>query len=231
VTFRKLHAAISSPSNWILLGLEGRYMMRLRMILGLSATAAVFFSLMPASAAQADTSSCGTSNLSQPFLPWGDLSSYGLLPNGGFEQQARAWSLDGQASVVSGNEPFYVNGDNDNRALNLGESGSATSDPVCVDLASPTLRFFAQNSGSPLSTLAVSVQVPGLLGGSTTVPVGVVSAGSDWQPTAQIPIVVNLLNLPVLSDGSSNVAFQFTTLGSGGDWTIDDVYLDPFKTH
>ena len=57
------------------------------------------------------------------------------------------------------------------------------------------------------------------------------SCGSDWQPTAQIPIVVNLLNLPLLSDGSTDVAFQFTPLGSGGDWTIDDVYLDPFKTN
>ncbi len=205
--------------------------MRLRRILGLSATAAVFFSLMPATAAQADTSGCGASNLSQPFLPWGDVSSYGLLPNGGFEQQARAWSLDSPADVVSGNEPFSVSNDNDYWALNLGDSGSATSDPVCVDLASPTLRFFAQNSGSPLSTLVVSVQVPGLFGGYQTVPISVVTAGSDWQPTAQIPIVVNLLNLPLLSDGSSNVAFQFTPLGPGGDWTIDDVYLDPFKTH
>ncbi len=205
--------------------------MRLRVIVGLSATAAVFFSLMPATAAQADTSSCGASNLSQPFLPWGDLSSYGLLPNGGFEQQARSWLLDGPADVVSGNEPFQVNGGTDNRALSLGDSGSATSDPVCVDLASPTLRFFAQNTGSPLSTLVVSVQVPGLLGGSTTVPVGVVGAGSDWQPTAQIPVVVNLLNLPLLSDGTSDVSFQFTAVGAGGDWTIDDVYLDPFKTH
>jgi hypothetical protein len=204
--------------------------MRLRLIVGLSATAAVFFSLMP-SAAQADTSSCGASNLSQTFLPWGDSSYYGLLPNGGFEQQGRAWSLDGQADVVSGNEPFYVNDDNDSHALSLGDSGSATSDPVCVDLTSPTLRFFAQNSGSPLSTLVVSVPVPGLFGGQTTVPVGVVGAGSDWQPTAEIPIVVNLLNLPLLSDGTSDVSFQFTPVGLGGDWTIDDVYLDPFKTH
>ena len=87
--------------------------MRLRLILGLSATAAVFFSLMPASAAQADTAGCAASNLSQPFLPWGDPGDYALLPNGGFEQQARAWSLDGQADVVSGNEPFHVNDDND----------------------------------------------------------------------------------------------------------------------
>jgi hypothetical protein len=98
-------------------------------------------------------------------------------------------------------------------------------------LLSPTLRLFAQNSGSPLSSLQVSVQVPGPLGGQQTVPVAVVSAGSDWQPTAQIPIVVNLLSLPLVNSDGTDVSFQFTPLGSGGDWTIDDVYLDPFKTH
>ena len=206
--------------------------MRRRLILSLSATAAVIFSLMPAGPAQADTSSCGTSDLSQPFLPWGDPGYYGLLPNGGFEHSSSSsWSLDGQARVVSGNEPFNVAGDNDSRALSLGDSGSATSDQVCVTLLSPTLRLFAQNSGSPLSSLLVSVQVPGPFGGQQTVPIAVVAGGSNWQPTAQIPIVVNLLNLPLLSDGSTDVAFQFTPLGSGGDWTIDDVYLDPFKTH
>jgi hypothetical protein len=205
--------------------------MRRRLILGLSATLAVFFSMMPAGAAQADTSTCGPSDLSQPFLPWGDASYYGLLPNGGFERQAQAWSLDGPAQVVQGNESFNVAGDNDSRALSLGDSGSATSDPVCVGLLSPTLRFFAQNSGSPLSSLEVSVQVPGLLGGPQTVPLAVVSAGSAWQPTAQIPVVVNLLSLPLVNSDGTDVSFQFTPLGSGGDWTIDDVYLDPFKTH
>jgi hypothetical protein len=73
-----------------------------------------------------------------------------------------------------------------------------------------------------LSNLLVSVQVPGLFGGRQTVPIAVVGGGSDWRPTAQIPIVVNLLNLPPLSDGRTDMAFQFTPLGSGGDWTIDD---------
>ncbi len=62
-------------------------------------------------------------------------------------------------------------------------------------------------------------------------PIAVVSAGSDWQPTAQIPILVNLLSLPLVNGDGTDVSFQFTPLGSEGDWTIDDVYLDPFKTH
>jgi hypothetical protein len=205
--------------------------MRRRLTLSLSATAAMLCIVLPAGPAQADTSSsCGAADLSQPFLPWGDPAYYGLLPNGGFERQASAWSLDGGAQVVSDNESFSVRSDNDSHALSLGDSGTATSDPVCVSLLSPTLRLFAHNSGSPLSSLEVSVQFTGLLGQQQTVPVALVNAGSDWQPTGQIPVVVNLLNLPLLSDGSTDVSFQFTTIGGGGDWAIDDVYLDPFKT-
>jgi len=205
--------------------------MRRRLILSLSATAVVLCILMTAGAAQADSSSgCGAADLSQPFLPWGDPGYYGLLPNGGFERQASSWSLDGGAQVVSGNEPFYVHRDSDSRALSLGDSGSATSDPVCVNLQSPTLRLLAQNSGSPLSSLAVSVQFTDVLGQQRTLPVALINSGSDWQPTTQIPVVVNLLSLPLLSDGSTDVSFQFTPVGPWGDWTIDDVYLDPFKT-
>jgi hypothetical protein len=205
--------------------------MRRRLILSLSATAAVICILMPAGPAQADTSSsCGAADLSQPFLPWGDPSYYGLLPNGGFEREASAWSLDGQAQVVSDNESFYVHRDSDSRALSLGDSGTATSDPVCVSLLSPTLRLFAHNPGSPLSSLEVSVQFTDVLGQQETLPVAFINAGPDWQPTTQIPIVVNLLSLPLLGDGSTDVSFQFTPVGLGGDWTIDDVYLDPFKT-
>lgn len=205
--------------------------MRRRFILSLSATAAALCMLVPAGSAQADTSSCGSANLSQPFLPWGDPAYYGLLPNGGFERQASAWSLDGGAQVVSGNEPFYVRRDGDSWALSLGDSGTAISDPVCANLQSPTLRLFAQNSGSPLSSLEVSVQFTDVLGQLQTVPVALVIAGSDWRPTTQIPVVVNLLSLPLLSNGGTDVSFQFTPVGSGGDWTIDDVYLDPFKTN
>jgi hypothetical protein len=80
------------------------------------------------------------------------------------------------------------------------------------------------------ASLEVSVQVTDLLGQQRTVPVALINAGSDWQPTGQIPGVANLLSLPLLSDGNNDGSFQFTPLVAGGDWAIDDVYLDPFKT-
>jgi hypothetical protein len=36
---------------------------------------------------------------------------------------------------------------------------------------------------------------------------------------------VNLLSVL----GDQQVAFRFTALDDGGEWTIDDVYVDPYK--
>ena len=201
-----------------------------RTTLAVAITAAVS-SLLASSPAQADrTNGCTPGALSQPFAPWGDPSYYGLLPNGGFERGASAWSLDGQAQVVSGNESFHVQDDSDSNALNLGESGGATSDPVCATLQDPTLRLFARNTGSPLSALVVSAQFVDGSGQQRTLPLAVINSSAPWQPTAPILIDVNLLNLPAVSDGTTNVSFSFTPVGPDGNWTIDDVYLDPFKT-
>ena len=36
---------------------------------------------------------------------------------------------------------------------------------------------------------------------------------------------MNLLSLL----GDQQVAFRFAAVGDGGEWTIDDVFVDPFK--
>ena len=155
------------------------------------------------------------------------MSWYGLLPNGGFERGSSSWTLDGGAQVVDGNESFSVNDARDSHALSLDSNGSAISGRLCVSVQDPTLRLFVKNDGSPLSLLGVSVRFDDLLG-ETTVAVGQIAAGSAWQPSAQTPVVLNLASL--LDGNATEVSFQFTPVGAGGDWTIDDVYLDPFKT-
>jgi hypothetical protein len=95
---------------------------------------------------------------------------------------------------------------------------------MCITLLHPTLRFFALNSGAPTSALQVDAVVK-LAGIRLSLPVGVVIAGSSWQPTLPLPFLANLL-APV----SSTVSFRFTPLGPSGGWRIDDVYLDPYKS-
>lgn len=173
----------------------------------------------------ASAPSCDAQDLSRPFVAWADPASYTLNGGGSFEGDAAGWTLNG-ASVESGNEPYYVHGSGDSHSLSLGGSGSATSSTICVGLEHPDLRFFARNSGSPFSGLRVEVQFEDASGGVNTLPIGTVGSTGSWQPTLPIPVVANLL--PLLPGEYTPVAFRFTPTGAGGNWRIDDVYVDPW---
>jgi hypothetical protein len=99
-----------------------------------------------------------------------------------------------------------------------------------VDSDEPTMRFFVRNAGSPLSTLAVEARIRTTVLGlttQTTLPLGVVLGTTQtWQPS--LPVVFKV-SLNQLLGGTTTVDFRFTSLGFGGDWQVDDVYIDPFK--
>jgi hypothetical protein len=92
------------------------------------------------------------------------------------------------------------------------------------------LRFFTRNSGSVLSSLAVEATVRTTVLGltvQTTIPVGVVPGTSQsWTPSLPAPFE---LSANQLVGGATTVDFRFVPLGPGGDWYVDDVYVDPFK--
>jgi hypothetical protein len=203
--------------------------MRSKWILAAVALALAFAA--PAGAAENDGlgGSCPPGAYEQPFAPWLDLAYYVLAPNGGFETGAAGWSLAGGATVVSENESFYVHGTRDSRSLSLPSGASATTSDMCVDVASPYLRFFARSSGSLLSALKVEVLYTDLLGQPRALTVALLAGSSSWQPTPQVAFLANLTALPLVTDGTTDVAFRFTPLGSSSEWRIDDVYVDPFK--
>ncbi len=167
---------------------------------------------------------CTTQILEQPFKRWLDYFNYTLVPGGNFESGAPAWTLSG-AKVVSGNETFYVRSKKDSRSLSLGASGSVASRPVCVGIEYPVLRFFARNSGVLTSALSVEVLFEDTLGNMRAAPIGVLSGSATWQPTLPVPVVANLL--PLLPNEKTAVAFRFRATGLGGNWQIDDVFVDP----
>jgi hypothetical protein len=169
----------------------------------------------------AQAAGCPEQPLSQTFLPWLDVAWYVQAPGGGFEGGTGEWTLTGGAKIVDGNEPFLAGG----RSLALPTGASATSAPMCIGIDHPTLRLFARNTGAPGSALAVSVVFSDLLGVTRSLPVGVIGAGDAWSPTPVMPILVNLLALT----GDQQVAFRFTAPADRGEWTIDDVYVDPYK--
>jgi hypothetical protein len=173
---------------------------------------AILFAAAPAYA-------CEGQELEQPFARWGDTAHYTLVGDGDFTAGAAGWDLDG-ADLVADNEPWYVHGGDTPRALRLRAGDRATTPPLCVSLAHPTTRFFVRNGGGLLGTLTVEVVTHGGL----ALPVGVVAGllgGGEWAPSAPMPVLANLVD--------DEVSFRFTAGGIGGTWTIDDVYVDPYK--
>ena len=168
---------------------------------------------------------CESQSLSQPFLPWADVAQYTLTPDGSFEAGAASWSLNG-AAVADGNESFYVTSASDSHSLSIASGGSATSGVMCVGVEHPTLRFFARRVGGTfLSTLRVNVLYENALGLVESLPIGVVTGGSNWSVTPVYAVVANLL--PLVPGERTPVAFKFTPQG-GASWVIDDVYVDPW---
>src|ERR1700684_4075031 len=79
-------------------------------VLALAALALSICSAAPAQAALISTSACSDATLSQPFLQWGDSSSYELVPGGDFEGSLSGWTLSGGAQRVAGSEPYGATG-------------------------------------------------------------------------------------------------------------------------
>jgi hypothetical protein len=173
--------------------------------------------------------SCDEQVLKQPFLPWADVAHYVIAPNGTFESGASGWSLSGGASVVSGNEPYYVHGAGESKSLALPSGSSATSSAMCVGIEHPTLRIFARNGGAALSTLKVDVLFEDAAGSVHSLTIGHLTGSANWEPSLVMPLVVNLL--PLLPDERTAVAFRFTPEGAAGSWRIDDVYVDPYRRY
>ncbi|MDX6676486.1 MAG: hypothetical protein QOE31_538 [Solirubrobacteraceae bacterium] len=172
---------------------------------------------------------CDDQTLSQPFAPWLDVAQYTPLSGGDFESAAAGWALTGGSAVAGGNEIYHVAGGADASSLTIPSGGSATSPAICVGLEHPTVRFFAKrNSGGPLglSTLRVDVLFENNLGLVNSLPIGVVSGSSSWQPTLPMTVLASLL--PLLPGEHTPVAFRFTPM-LGGNWSIDDIQVDPYQ--
>jgi hypothetical protein len=170
--------------------------------------------------------SCEPQPTTKPFAQWGDQRDYMLAPGGSFEDGAAGWQLRG-ASVVPGNESFYVGGRSHSKSLRIDGGGTATSPEICVGLEHPTIRLFTRNNRLLLSALTVEVIVETSVGLKVPVPIGVALPHNPWKPSPSYLVVANLL--PLLPNNYTPVAFRFRAIG-GGSWWIDDFYVDPRRT-
>lgn len=167
---------------------------------------------LSAQASLVSTSTCHSSQLSQPFAPWGDDFSYELAPGGDFESSA--WTMSGGAKRVR--EPFAVTGLRGSVSLSLTAGGLANSPPVCVNAAYPTVRFFIAGTG----TAAVQVVY-----GHMTIASGLAVAAHEWRPT--LVMLTGSAVTGALAGGTAQVSLRLT--GVTGDPQVDDVFIDPWN--
>ena len=164
--------------------------------------------------------------VSNPFLPWGDTADYALAPGGDLETQAAGWTLGEGVSVVDDNNAFYVKGNADTSSLRIPAGRSAVTEPMCIDERYPHFRMFVRNVGQAKRTaLKVEVLFLDRRGRITRTGSGEVRvSSSSWTPTDELKI--GLTYDSSVHAGAAPVSFRF--LAEGGDWRVDDVYVDPF---
>jgi hypothetical protein len=188
----------------------------------LAVTAVLALSALTAAGAQA----CSYTGAEQVFNPWGDSHSYVLAPDGGFEAGGQGWTLSGGATTVTGNESFFLNEASDSRALSLPAGSSAVSPSICMSLDTSIFRLVARNTGNASSGLRVEAVYP-LLGLLRTKTVSTVYANSAWAPSQQMSTVLTLSTI-LGTVIPASIQIRLTPVGSGGNWQVDDLYIDPF---
>lgn len=169
---------------------------------------------------------CGSQPESQPFAQWGDLNDYTPVPGGGFEPGTPSWQLSGGAKVVSGNESDNVAGGS--HSLSLPAGSAATSPAICTGVDHPSARLFVRNTGSSSSRLNVWATYPPVLGLlPDRVYLGYLTGSASWQPSSYLQMGFLTNTIGSLNLGETTVSFTFAPADRAGNWSIDDVYLDP----
>lgn len=181
-----------------------------------SAAALVALPVAVSQARPAALTPCTVDNsaITQPFLAWGDSATYSLVPGG--DGSLTGWNLaDGAARIGGG----YGGGS----ALGLPAGAIATAPGACVNIPHPTTRFFIRTD-TPGTTVKVSALVHGDDG---SIRLGTVMPTTEWAPSPSLN--VRPLVVAALFGGTGYVTLRFTA--SGGTAQIDDVYVDPWRSH
>ena len=191
---------------------------------------AMLVAAAPAAMAYGSPLACTGRSEAKVFSAWGDNANYFRLANGGFEG-TDSWALSGGAVVRSGNEPWRVGGSADARSLLLVAGATAESRTLCVSMGEDSIRLFVKNARIPGSILHVEAIVRNPTTGQTAqtaFDVNGDAAPLGWAPTMRLAI-------PNLLGGSSTstqeLTLKFTTRGAPATWSIDDVFVDPFKSY
>jgi hypothetical protein len=176
--------------------------------------------------ALAEACTMATTPSKQALIRFGDAAQYTPASGGTFESGTSGWTLNG-ASVQSGNESYFVNATTDSHSLVVPSTSQPVSAPICVDITTPTFRFFARQVSDGWSEMNINVLWTDGSGISHVTTAGGLSPSTSWAPTQ----VYNLgAMLPLWQPGSTlSVRLQFVPAVGGGAIAVDDVEVDPYS--
>lgn len=207
-----------------------RHAWSLTVLVAVLASTAVFLG----TASTASAAGCGYPEMSPVFWHWADVSNYFLAPGANFENGLGGWTASGGASVVSGNEPYSVGGEGSHSLALPTTSATATTPVFCVSLDAPTFRVFVKNNGNLGmydGQLAVYLNFQNTNGKWQTVKIAAVKMNNThWNLTLPISFI-QYISTPLTHYGYANVSFTFQPNDNHGNWQIDDMYVDPCKSH
>jgi hypothetical protein len=174
-----------------------------------------------------ESADCGYSEPSPVFAPWGDQAMYTLAPQGDLSA-TDDWTLNKQATVALFADPFS----GASHSLQFAKGAEAATPAMCVNLDTPTIRFFVRDlGGNGKSQLKVDVLYEDFSGHVKHLTIAKLRAGSEWQPSVILPMYMNVLALASRS-GLTAVAFRFKAEGLQKDETlsISSLLVDPFSS-
>jgi hypothetical protein len=163
---------------------------------------------------------CGST--SAVFQPWSDFSPYYFAPNGGFENGTAGWSLAGQATLMTTNDPYKLSGAG-SHALRLG-TGASASTSVCYGLTYPAIRFVGAGVNGP-AVVHVRIVSQSLLGVLSTLDGGTFTIPSGWAPAPKLSTLFSAVAAPL---GTTKMQIKISVESGTAD--IDDLYVDPLFT-
>jgi hypothetical protein len=172
---------------------------------------------------------CSAPALSNPLVAFKDARDYFVAPAGDFEDPSLpGWQLDGGAALTDGGSAHAVTGGAQRFSLALPPGASATSPEMCVDLNSPTFRFFATQLESDTDAqLAVDVIYPALAKDNVREAKKFrLKAKDGWELSDDIKLEPQRLGK---QSGWRKVAIRFRVKPGkkAASYRIDDVLIDP----
>jgi hypothetical protein len=133
----------------------------------------------------------------------------------GISQTFSAWGDTANYLQMSGKNSTATSGAQINDA-----SGTAAYTGYCISSVLPQVRLFAQNTGNPSAGLRVSVIYTDTDNVKHVDTLGTLT-GAGYQ-TMQPSSIFTFGNF------KGNIVVALTPVGTGGNWNVPGVYLDPF---